>query len=184
MSTRVVTTAPALLAIAIATVVAIAGCTPTDPATPSASPSDSGTTVESPGPSPTPEVSESPAGLSDADYENIAASISSGNTAALEGYLSEPVNFIIAASECCGPVTRVEAINGLDYVSGATGPWTYPIGEPTLASYRAGFYVDYFPAGVFVMQSADADPYVVAFAIDGSTVTGVFVAGGATLLAP
>ena len=168
--------------VAALVVLTLAGCTPDEPAP---EPSNTITPVESvtPQPEPTTEAPVEPAGLSDADYENLHDSISSGNTAALEGYLSNPVNFVIAASECCGPVTPLEAISGLDYISAAIGPWTEP-SPAVLAQYRAGFYVDYFPDGAYVIQSSDADPYVVSFAITGEQVTGVFIGGGASLLYP
>jgi hypothetical protein len=161
---------------------ALAGCTPEAP---EPAPTQSTKPVESVTPEPveTTEAPVEPVGLSDEDYENLRASIESGNTAALEQYLTNPVNFIIAASECCGPLTPLEAISGLDYISAAVGPWS-PTPDAELAQFRAGFYVDYFPEGAYVIQSSDADPYVVSFSITGEQVTGMFVAGGASLLYP
>jgi hypothetical protein len=163
---------------------ALVGCTPDDP-TPTSSPSDTVKPTQSvtPEPEQTTEAPVEPVGLSAADYENLHDSIASGNTAALEQYLSNPVTFIIAASECCGPVTPLEAISGLDYISAAVGPWAEP-SAAQLTQYRAGYYVDYFPEGAYVIQSSDADPYVVSFEITGDTVTGVFIGGGASLLYP
>lgn len=160
----------------------LAGCTPDEPAPES---SETVKPVESvtPEPEETTAAPIEPEGLSEADYENLHDSIASGNTAALEQYLTNPVNFIIAASECCGPVTPIEAISYLDYVSGAIGPWT-ETSAAVLAQYRAGFYVDSFPEGAYVIQSSDADPYVVSFQITGEQVTGIFIGGGASLLYP
>ena len=161
---------------------ALVGCTPDDP-TPTPSETVKPTESVTPEPVETTEAPVEPVGLSAADYENLHDSIASGNTAALEQYLTNPVNFIIAASECCGPLTPLEAISGLDYISAAVGPWTEP-SAAVLAQYRAGFYVDYFPEGAYVIQSSDADPYVVSFQITGEDVTGIFVGGGASLLYP
>jgi hypothetical protein len=170
------------LAVVALLALTLAGCTPDEPAP---APSDTVTPVESvtPEPEETTAAPVEPEGLSAADYENLHDSIASGNTAALEGYLSNPVNFIIAASECCEPLTPLQAISGLDYISAAVGPWAEP-SAAQLAQYQAGFYVDYFPAGAYVIQSSDADPYVVSFAITGEQVTGIFIAGAATLLQP
>ena len=161
---------------------ALAGCTPDEPAPGS---SETGKPVESvtPEPEETSAAPVEPEGLSDADYANLHDSIASGNTAALEQYLTNPLTFIIAASECCGAVTPIEAISGLDYLSGATAPWS-ETSAAVLEQYRAGFYVDYFPEGAYVIESSDADPYVVSFTITGEKVTGIFIAGGASLLYP
>ncbi len=162
-------------------VLVLAGCTPTSPdATPT--PSDKPVETVTPQPEETTAPPE-PEGLTAADYENLKAVVETGNTAALEQYLANPVNFIIAASECCGPVTPIEAISGLDYISAAIDPWSEP-SAAVIAQYRAGFYVDYFPDGAYVLQSSDSDPYVVSFQITGEQVTGIFIAGGATLLQP
>jgi hypothetical protein len=159
----------------------VTGCGPT---TPSATPSPSATVVETPlvTPSPVVTVEPEPASLSDDDYQNIAESISSGNTAALEGYLADSVSVTLAASECCGDLSPTDTISTLNYVSSATGPWTFPVSDATLASYRAGFYSDSFPEGVFVGMSSDSDPYVVAFAIEGNKITAILIAGDAVLL--
>lgn len=150
--------------------------------TPSADPSDTPTT---PVETVVPEETETPEpeGLDEDDYANILAAIETGNTAAIESYLSNPVNFIIAASECCGPVTPVEAIANLDYAEGGADPWTVTP-EGTVDVYRTGFYVDYFPEGAFVVESADADPMVISFTIAGDEITGIFISAGASLLMP
>ena len=163
-------------------VLALAGCTPDAPASEtSGSPKPEISVV--PTPEETTAAPVEPEGLGADDYANLRAAIETGNTAALEQYLANPVNFIIAASECCGPVTPIEAISGLDYISAAVDPWSEP-SAAVIAQYRAGFYVDYFPDGAYVLQSSDSDPYVVSFQITGEQVTGIFIAGGATLLQP
>lgn len=165
---------------------ALAGCSPATVLAPSESPSLDGPTAE-PTETIAPPVDEEepePTGLSDDDYANIAESISSGNTAAIEGYLANPVNFIIAASECCEPLSPIDAIGGLDYAAGATGPWSYPVPEATVDGYRDGFYADYFPDDAFVMMSSDADPFVVSFDIEGEKIVGVFISAGESLLLP
>jgi hypothetical protein len=170
-------------AVAVLIVLALAGCTPEPAEVPEPTETITPTETVTPEPEETTAAPVEPAGLSPADYANLHDSIASGNTAALEGYLTNPVVFIIAASECCGPVTPLEAISGLDYLSAAIGPWAEP-SAAQLTQYRAGYYTDYFAEGAYVIQSSDADPYVVAFEITGQDVTGMFIAGGASLLAP
>lgn len=161
-------------------VLALTACTPEAVDT-----DDSPTTAESGSPTPTPvETSEAPVeptGLSADDLDNLEAAVNTGNTAAIEGYLSNPNTFIIAASECCGPQTPIETIGGLDYLQSATGPWTRAT-DAQVASYLGGFYVDYFPDGAFVLRSSDSDPFVISFQITGTQVTGIFISAGESLL--
>lgn len=165
-----------LAVFAAAIAIALTGCTSMGPyATPEPTAEVTETVV--------PEPSETPAGgLGDSDYANIADSVNSGNTAALEGYLADSVTVIYAATECCGPMSPVEAIAALDYLEGAAGPWTFPTPEATVDTYRGGFYVDYFPAGAFVGHSSDADPMVVSFTITDDEITTIFICAAASLL--
>ena len=160
-------------------VLGLTGCipapVPSEPSPDASSATASPTAVEE-----TPIVVE-PEGLGASDIDNIVAALNTGNTAAIEGYLANPVNFILAATECCGPVTPAEAITNLAYVGDATAPWT-ATPEATIDTYRAGFYVDYFPAGALVFASADADPYVISFVVTSGQITQIFISSGATLL--
>ena len=170
------------VALAALVVLALVGCTPDAPAPGRIE------TVE-PVESVTPEPEETtaapvePEGLTGDDYDNIEASISSGNTAALEGYLANPNTFIIAASECCGPQTPIETISGLDYLLTATGPWARAT-DSLIADYRTGFYADYFPEGAFVLLSSDEDPFVVSVQTEGDEIIGIFISAGESLLYP
>lgn len=141
---------------------------------------------------PTAETTETPVaeptatpvddGLDSSDFANIADSVNSGNTAALEGYMADSVTVIYAATECCGPMSPVEAIAALDYLSSATGPWTFPTPTATVDSYRGGFYVDYFPADAFVGHSSDSDPMVISFSFTDDEITTIFICAAASLL--
>ena len=160
----------------------LVGCTPEQPAP---GPSETVTPVETttPAPSESADAPVEPAALTGDDYDNIEAAITSGNTAALEGYLANPNTFIIAASECCGPQTPIETISGLDYLLSATGPWARAT-ETLIAEYRTGFYADYFPDGALVLLSSDTDPFVVSVQTDDEKITGIFIAAGESLLYP
>ena len=162
--------------IALALVAALAACTPGDSVTPDPSESAS----ESPTPSPTPTESESPepdpdeSGLSASDRENLIAAVETGNTAAIEGYLSSPVNYILAASECCGLISPADAVANLSYLSGATPPWDFNLPAATVDSWRASIYYGYlFPFDLVVGRSADG--MIVSFGIVGDEVTTIFV---------
>ncbi len=158
-------------------VLAMTGCVPTPAPT---SPAPDGSTPTPTAVEETPVVEE-PIGLSASDIDNIVAALDTDNTAAIEGYLADKVNFILAATECCGLVTPAEAISNLAYVGDAASPWT-ATPETTVNTYRAGFYVDSFPAGALVFSSADADPYVISFVVIGDHITQIFISNAATML--
>lgn len=111
-----------------------------------------------------------------AELENIKASITSGNTAALEGYMASSVNVVIAASEGMGAKTPVDAINSLSYVNpGGTNTWDFALPASTLNAYQTGFYKQYFPTNAVVGKSSDG--HVISFQFDNDAkIDGVFMA--------
>jgi hypothetical protein len=114
------------------------------------------------------------------DVENIQESISSGNTAALEGYLTNPVHIAFAASDLTGNVTPVEAIGDLDFLADATG-WDWAVDAATIATWReSAFYGNWFPDGSIVGHAASGQ--VISFVVSGDTVSAIYVAGSADLL--
>src|SRR3989344_5039196 len=84
------------------------------PASNAASPSPS--PLGSPEPSAQAASASPSATLNPALLENIKASVVSKNTAALEGYMTDTVIVTIEATECCGSMTKVKAINEMDYI--------------------------------------------------------------------
>ena len=170
--------AAAALLLASGLILGLAGCTPEPGPLPTIAPSsESPKPVETVEPEPEPE----PEGLTADDIENIRAVLDSGNTAALEGYLADEVNFIIAASECCGPMSALDAIDNMSYISAASGPWaTTP--QVAIDGYRTHFYVDYFPDDALVFSSSDEDPYVISFLVVGDKITQIFIASDYILL--
>lgn len=98
--------------------------------------------------------------------ENVAAAISSKNTAALEGYMAASVNVVYAASEKAGPRTPAQAVSDLDYLNAATSPWNFALSAATLITYKNGFYGQYFGTNTIVGKSANK--YVVSFGVNSS----------------
>ena len=120
-------------------------------------PSQTSTKVSTPSPSATPTATPAPTATEsvlperDTRAANFADALTSGNTAALEQELANPIVVILVATECCGPVSPVEAINNLNYVNPGSGAtWNFAIDESTLANYRSGEYGSYFPAQALV----------------------------------
>ena len=116
-----------------------------------------------------------------AELENIKASITSGNTAALEGYMASSVYEVIAASESAGAKTPTDAINGLSYINpGGDNTWDFALPTATLSAYQAGFYKQYFPTTALVGKSSD--DHVVSFQFDSTgKISGIFMAIASTL---
>lgn len=116
--------------------------------------------------------------------ENIEASITSGNTAALEGYMAASVNVIIAASEGLGAKTPTQAVASItDFISSDTSSWDYDFSlpAPTLSSYAKGSYAQYFPSIAVVGKATNKK--VISFSFDcNAKISTVFLASNEDLL--
>lgn len=128
----------------------------------------SSTPTPSPTATPTPTATAEPEPPSEADRLHFLESMQSGNTAALEQRFAETVDVTYAATECCGPMSAVDAVNALSYVqpgSGAT--WDFSLDEAELEQFRAGVYGPFFPVSALV--GASSDGYYASFVpgVDG-----------------
>ncbi|MFA5003837.1 MAG: hypothetical protein WC498_00995 [Candidatus Saccharimonadales bacterium] len=115
---------------------------------------------------------------------NIEASITSGNTAALEGYMAPSVNVIIAASEGLGAKTPTQAVSAItNFISNVPSSWDYDFALPAsvLSSYGKGSYSQYFPSNAVVGKATNKK--VIAFSFDcNAKISTVFVAADESLL--
>lgn len=115
---------------------------------------------------------------------NIKASITSANTAALEGYMATSVNVILAASEAYGAQTPTQAIADIsNFLSTDITSWDYDFSPSAavLADYRDGDYSQYFPT-VLVAGTA-TNKQVVSFSFNCSgKIDTVFLATNENLL--
>ncbi len=116
--------------------------------------------------------------------ESIKASITSGNTAALSGYMAPSVNVIIAATEGVGPSTPAIAVSTVStFITNSTTSWDYNFALPaaTLNGYSSGGYKEYFPSTAVVGKASNGK--VIAFSFDcNAKISTVFMAVGAELL--
>lgn len=113
--------------------------------------------------------------------ENIKAALDTENTAVFATYTSNPVKFVLAASEKGGDETPDEAALSLGYTHSATGPWDFSLPPATIANYDAGFYTDYFDANTYVGKAASG--MVAAFDFDcNGKISQIFVAADEDLL--
>jgi hypothetical protein len=173
----------ALPALAL-TAVLLAGCAPgtpddgADPIESSSTPSPTPTEAdETDGPDP---IDDAAAEAADAEMRaNIVDAISSGNTAALDGYLAASVYVKHAASEQAGFVTdHTLLINNLSYVTSPTAVWDFNLPASLIDNYAnnpgsAGSYVEDFPEGALVGRSSEDK--VISFTIVGGLITRIFI---------
>jgi cytoskeletal protein RodZ len=113
---------------------------------------------------------------------NTIAAIKSGNTAALEGYMTDKVLTVLAASEGLGSVTPAASINHItSFISDAEAPWDFELAETTLVGYGSGDYAHYFPSGAIVGKSANDK--VIAFLVNSAgKINTVFTVTSADIL--
>lgn len=125
-------------------------------------------------------ASAAPIVISQALKDNIAAAISSKNTAALEGYMAPSVKVVNTAGKNVSE-TPTQAVADVDFVSGGTTPWNFNLSTATLGSYKNGSYGAYFGDGTYVGKSANN--YVISFGVNASgKITTIFMAQNANLL--
>ena len=68
--------------------------------------------------------------------EQVIAAITSKNTQALEGYMADTVQVRLEATECCGPLTKPEAMSQLSYIDPAVG-WSFDSANQILIDLAA-----------------------------------------------
>lgn len=80
--------------------------------------------------------------------QNIEAAITSGNTAALQGYMASSVQEVYAAADAIPPKIPADAVSDVTafVTDQITGKWSFPVSASSLAAYRAGSYAKYFPS--------------------------------------
>lgn len=101
---------------------------------------------------------------SDQDLANIKAAVESGNYAAIQQLLSDPVTVILAASEGLGERTPAQAVGDLAYLDDGEDPWNFSLTTAILDGYKDGDYAKYFPQSAMVGKSKNG--YVVSFSFD------------------
>lgn len=113
--------------------------------------------------------------------ENIKAALDTKNTAVFATYTTDPVGYVLAASEYGGNVSAAEAATSLEYTHSATGPWDFNLPPATIATYDAGFYTNYFDANTYVGKAASGMVVSFDFNCDGK-IKQIFVAADDDLL--
>lgn len=113
-----------------------------------------------------------------AAISNIEASITSGNTQALEGYMASSVKVILAATEAYGTQTPTQAVSDVtNFITTDSSSWDYDFSLPasTLSSYSSGGYGEYFPSTALVGKASNSK--VISFSFDcNGKISTVFMA--------
>lgn len=168
---------PAVLIPLVALTVTLTACTP---GTPEASGSTTSPVSVAPSATPTPDDSETPEPAPADLRADIIDAMSSGNTAALEGYLAPSVHITYAASEVEGDVTdRARIIDNLSNATSPSATWNFSLSSAVIDNYRNNpghypSYVDDFPDGAVVGKSSENK--VISFAISAGLITRIFIA--------
>ncbi len=144
--------------------------------------------------SPTPVVTEevvvevtatpaSPAHTRKQVEEQVEAVLTSKNTAALESYMANEVFVVLESTECCGSMTKVKAIEQLDYLKEAQAPWNFDQTNETIKKLKEEDPNDYGPESTYV--GIAANEYVAAFKInEDNRITGITMAVTYKLVLP
>ncbi|MCS0500599.1 hypothetical protein [Protaetiibacter mangrovi] len=155
--------------------VALAGCTPGEAPTPTGTPAASETPSETPTVEPAEETVPPVAEIDASERAAIVAGIEAGDPAAVGPYLTDPVNYILASSECCGVISAADATGELiGYTSGSSG-WSSPVDPAYLDQVRMSpYYGELVPADVIALR-ASSDGLVVILGVEGDRIASVLV---------
>ena len=112
--------------------------------------------------------------------DNIKASITSGNTAALEGYMATSVNVVFPANEgVSGMQIPTQAVTQItNFITQDISTWNYDfaLSAATLTGYQQGTFAQYFPSIALVGKAPNNQVISFSFDCDGKIST-VFMAG-------
>jgi hypothetical protein len=118
---------------------------------------------------------------SDALKTNIKTALDTKNLTAFSGYITSPVEFVVAASSKGGSETSTQAVSDMALINSATGPWDFNLPDSTVSAYKAGSYAKYFDENTYVGKAASGQ--VIAFNFDCSDkINQIFIAASEDLL--
>lgn len=110
--------------------------------------------------------------------DNIKAALDSKNTAAFATYTTDPITYVLAASELGGDTTPDQAAINLEYTHSATSPWAFV----PASDYSGGDYAGHFDKKAIAIKSTDGMVVAFDFNCDGSKISEIFVAASEDLL--
>lgn len=129
---------------------------------------------------PTPTSSPSATPNAQADDETIQSAIESKNYAALEQEMTDNVSVTLYASECCGPVTKTQAIKQLDYLNEAKLPWNWNQESEVIKQVKTEHPTTF---GKGTVGIADNE-YVVSYEVINGKINALYISASYKLLTP
>ena len=100
--------------------------------------------------------------------ENIKSAITSGNTAALEGYMAASVTTLTVPSDATISGTPTAAVTAVtSFIASATAPWNFSLSASVLSSYSNSSIKQYLPANAIIGKSANNK--VISFSFDSNS---------------
>lgn len=94
----------------------------------------------------------------------VANAVISQDFLGLKNLMTEPVGFILYATECCGSLTRDEAVGQLSYLNGANSAWNFDESNPVATQLQAADPANFGDSVV----GTTSDHYVVAFHVNAA----------------
>jgi len=114
--------------------------------------------------------------------ENIKAVVTSGNSAALEGYMASSVDVNLIASAAEGVSTPTQAVkNVTEFLASVTSTWTFSLTPTQLTSLTSGSNSTFFGTDAVIGMSTDG--HVISFSFDcNGKISKVLLANNTTSL--
>ena len=111
----------------------------------------------------------------------IGEAIPAKNYSDLASYMTDQVNVILYASECCGQITKSGAITQLEYLKSAISPWDFSDNNPTAAKLAKADPTNFKDHVV----GTSSNRYAVSFHLnDQYLIDKIFLVGDWKLIAP
>lgn len=116
-------------------------------------------------------------------WDRYKAVIYSANTQPMSSKACDPLQYIIAASGCCGPLQKDDAlVQWGNWLYQPDPGWTDQINPADLAAWRGCFYAQYFPQNALIEQyNVNGVNRVTSVIFDGDIITVLFAAETASL---
>lgn len=115
-----------------------------------------------------------------ADDETIQSAIESKNYAALEQEMADTISVTLYASECCGLVTKTQAIKQLDYLSQATAPWIWDQDNAIIQQIKTAQPTTFGKGTIGISNNK----YVLSYEVTEDKISAIYISASYELLIP
>ena len=112
--------------------------------------------------------------------QSIIDAVSSNNYADVLKYFDNTVEMRKEATECCGKISKAQAVEELTYIEDAEKPWIFDETSEIVTSLESS-YPEYYSNSIIAVSN---DGQLVAFQIDDGKVVSISMAANYKLLVP